>query len=166
MSAVTFEALLRLSFGERYDDFFSAEEATAYTRFERIARERDPMGAPSPDLSFAFERVRLAIAMALLELLIGLTGGHEAVAPNDEAVTVQRALHVALREARSPADIDAIVGAEAEAFERLYTDLYVNDDGEQVLLLFERTLNADTRRELDHCLVEAAELAQILTEDD
>jgi len=160
MSAVTFETLLRVAFGERYDTFFTSAETTAYTRFERAARERGQ--GSSGELSFAFERVRLAVAMSLLQLLIDLAGGADEAAPDDEALTVQRILHRALREARSPADIDAIVGSEASAFERLYTDLYVNEAGEQVLNLFERTLEADTRRELDRCLSEAATLAQQL----
>jgi hypothetical protein len=168
MSAVTFETLLRLAFGERYDDYFAEAETTAYTRFERAANGRSLPGLGANELSFSFERVRLGVAMALLQLLIDLAGVEpdeadpdaEADAPPDEAVAALRVLHRALREARSPQDIDQIIGAEADIFERLYTDLYVNDAGEQVMLLFERTLNADTRRDLDRCLTEAAQLAQ------
>ena len=168
MSAVTFETLLRLAFGERYDDYFTEAEATAYTRFERAAQGRMPPGTPAHELSFAFERVRLGVAMALLQLLLDLA--HEAHANtdhapdphDDEAAAALRVLHHALREARSPHDIDRIIGAEADIFERLYTDLFVNEAGEQVLLLFERTLSADTRRELDQCLSEAAKLAAVL----
>ena len=169
MSAVTFETLLRLAFGERYDDFFTPDEATAYTRFERAAVGRTPPGTAPGELSFAFERVRLVVAMALLQLLLDLA--HEAypddepppAAEHDEAAVALRVLHRALREARSTADIDRIVGADTHVFERLYTDLFVNDAGEQVLLLFERTLQADTRRDLDGCLSEAAKLADVLT---
>ncbi len=167
MSAVTFETLLRLAFGERYDDFFTEAETTAYTRFDRAATGRLLPGAGADELSFAFERVRLAVAMALLQLLLELA--HEAQLddhepdPADEAAVALRVLHRALQDARSPQDIDRIVGGEADVFERLYTDLYVNDDGEAVLLLFERTLHADTRRELDQCLSEAAHLAEIIT---
>ena len=169
MSVVTFETLLRLTFDERYDAFFSEQEATAYTRFERAATGRLQPDARPDELSFAFERVRLAIAMALLQLLLDLA--HEAHPddhepdPTDEAAVALGILHHALREASSPADIDRIIGAEADVFERLYTDLFVNDDGEAVLLLFERTLQADTRRDLDRCLTEAARLAEILTEE-
>ncbi len=166
MSAVTFETLLRLSFGERYDEFFSPEEATAYTRFERAATGRLPAGTPPTELSFSFERVRLGIAMALLQLLLDLASeahpDDHPPDPADEAALALAILHRALREARSAADIDRIVAAEAGIFERLYTDLFVNEAGEQVLLLFERTLQADTRRELDGCLSEAAKLAEAL----
>ncbi len=167
MSVVTFETLLRLAFGERYDTYFTETETTAYTRFERAVGGRMPPGAPAHELSFAFERVRLAVAMALLQLLLDLA--HEAHPDNhavdpaeDEAAIALHVLHRALREANSPPEIDAIVSAEADVFERLYTDLFVNEAGEQVLLLFERTLQADTRRELDGCLNEAAKLAQAL----
>lgn len=165
MSAVTFETLLRLSFGERYDDFFTSAETTAYTRFERASSGRAQPSVPAHELSFAFERVRLAIAMALLHLLLDLAHEAQPDAPptDDEAAVALRVLHRALREAHSPAEIDAIVGADADVFERLYTDLFVNDAGEQVLLLFERTLHADTRRELDGCLSEAAKLAEALS---
>ena len=165
MSVVTFETLLRLAFGERYDDFFTITETTAYTRFERAASGRILPGAPADELSFAFERVRLAIAMGLLQILLDLAqeahpDDHPSD-PTDEAAVALDVLHRALREATSPAEIDAIVGAEAGVFERLYTDLFVNEAGEQVLLLFERTLQADTRRDLDRCLTEAAKLAEM-----
>ncbi len=165
MSVVTFETLLRLTFGERYDDYFTSAETTAYTRFDRAASGRTLPKASAAELSFAFERVRLAIAMALLQILLDLA--HEAHPddqppdPTDEAAVALAVLHRALREATSPPEIDAIVGAEAGVFERLYTDLFVNDAGEQVLLVFERTLQADTRRELDGCLSEAARLAEM-----
>ena len=166
MSVVTFETLLRLAFGERYDDFFADSETTAYTRFERAASGRALPAAPDDELSFSFERVRLAIAMALLQILLDLAQeahpDDHPPDPADEAAVALAVLHRALREATSPAGIDAIVGAEAGVFERLYTDLFVNDAGEQVLLLFERTLQADTRRDLDRCLSEAAKLAEAI----
>ncbi len=165
MSVVTFETLLRVAFGERYDEFFSAAETTAYSRLDRALQQADAGVA----VSFAFERVRLGVALALLQLLIDLRDEGETVVsipapdgPDDEARAVQRILHRALREAQSVEEIDGLVQAEASAFERLYTDLFVDDDGELVLLLFERTLAADTRRELDRCLTEAARLAEYL----
>lgn len=183
MSAVTFETLLRVAFGERYDAYFTDAEATVYTQFDRIARRTSTSASgssaplpPDPDLSFAFERVRLAVAMALLQLLVDLNADDGALVHPDElppaasaetateAAAALRMLHLALREARSPQEIDAMIAREAAIFERLYTDLYVDDAGELVLLLFERTLAADTRRELDRCLSEAAALAEGLVD--
>ena len=42
-------------------------------------------------------------------------------------------------EARSPEDIDRIIGREARLFDRLYENQYVNEEGEELLNLFGRT---------------------------
>jgi hypothetical protein len=110
--------------------------------------------APARDLSFRFERVRLATAMSLLQLLADL-GDH------DDSRKVVEALHRALQ-ARSIAEIDAVMHKEAKAFERLYTNLYVNDEGELLLNLFERTLDADSQPLMDAVLREASQLAREL----
>ncbi|AII52949.1 hypothetical protein [Hymenobacter sp. APR13] len=110
--------------------------------------------APARDLSFRFERVRLATAMSILQLLSDL-------GDNDDSRKVVEALNRALQ-ARSIAEIDNVMHKEAKAFERLYTNLYVNDEGELLLNLFERTLDADSQALMDDVIREATALAATL----
>ncbi|SHI57630.1 hypothetical protein SAMN02745146_1079 [Hymenobacter daecheongensis DSM 21074] len=144
MSTHAYEQLLRLAFPTEADAarFLTEPNRTAYTAFER---------APAPDIAFRFERVRLGVAMSLLKLLADL-GDH------DESRQVAEVLLKALN-AKSVADIDATITRDAKLFEKLYTNLYVNEDGEQLLNLFERTLDADTRPLMDEVLREALALA-------
>ncbi|WP_152559885.1 hypothetical protein [Hymenobacter sp. IS2118] len=111
--------------------------------------------APTPERPFRFEQVRLGVAMSLLKLVSEL-GEH------DESRQVLDVLHRALSEARSPEDIDRIVGREARLFDRLYENLYVNEQGEELLNLFGRTLDADAPELLEEVAQEAVDLARTL----
>jgi hypothetical protein len=144
MSAQSYHQLLRLAFHrpEEAALFLTEPATTAYADFERAAR---------PELAFRFERVRLGVAMSLMKLLADL-GDHE------ESRRVLDVLHKALR-ARTVADIDATITRDAKLFERLYTNLYVNDEGELLLNLFERTLDADSQALMDEVVAEALEVA-------
>ncbi|TYZ08664.1 hypothetical protein FY528_12360 [Hymenobacter lutimineralis] len=140
MSAPAFEKLLREAFplpaeAARY---LTPAEHQAYAALEK---------APKPELAFRFERVRLVVAMALIKLLADL-GDHE------ESRRVLAVLHRAAQ-AGSIGEIDKAIHRDAQAFEQLYTNLYVNDEGEQVLQLFERTLDADSREAMDDVLFDA-----------
>ncbi|MCC2547031.1 hypothetical protein LJY25_11285 [Hymenobacter sp. BT175] len=147
MSTQAFEQLLQAAFSSDADAarYLSPAERTAYTTFQQASRA---------DLPFRFERVRLAVAMSLMKLLADL-------GDNEESRRVLDVLHRALK-AKSVADIDATITKEAKLFERLYTNLYVNDDGEQLLNLFERTLDADTRPLMDEVIADALEVAREL----
>ena len=74
---------------------------------------------------------------------------------------VVEALHRALQ-ARSTTEIDNVMHKETKAFERLYTNLYVNDEGELLLNLFERTLDADSQDLMDAVIQEATQVAGTL----
>ena len=139
-----YEQLLQVAFPEAADAkrFLSPATLTAYDAFRQ---------APKTDLAFRFERVRLGVALALMKLLADL-GDHE------ESRRVMDVLHRALG-ARSVAEIDAAITKDAKVFERLYTNLYVNEDGELLLGLFERTLDADTQPLMDGVIREALEVA-------
>ena len=113
--------------------------------------------------SFRFEQWRLGVAASLLRLLADL-GDH------DEARRAADVLHRALNTAKSPQDIDKQIGKENKLFEQIYTNLYVNDEGEALLDLFARTLDADAPDLLAQVEDEAVDLARGLnferTEDE
>ena len=143
-----YEQLLHLAFADRPD---AAHYLTDTTR-QAHARLR---AAPPAEQPFRFEQMRLGTALALIQLLAQL-GDH------DESRQVLALLHRALAEAQSPADIDRIVGREAKLFDELYDNLYVNEQGEELLDLFARTLDAQAVVELEDITIEAATLAQNL----
>ncbi|MEJ7659201.1 MAG: hypothetical protein WKG07_06025 [Hymenobacter sp.] len=98
------------------------------------------------------------MASALLRLLADL-GDH------DEVRRAADVLHRALSTAQSPADIDEQIGKENKLFEQIYTNLYVNDEGEALLDLFARTLDADAPDLLAAVQAGAVDLARTLDFD-
>ncbi|WP_210519645.1 hypothetical protein [Hymenobacter terricola] len=143
-----YEQLLHLAFTAPNDVKYYLTPATlqAYDQLR---------AAPPAQLPFRFEQVRLGLAMSLLKLVSEL-GDH------DESRQVLDVLHRALSEARTPEDIDRIVGREARLFDRLYENLYVNEEGEELLNLFGRTLDADAPALLEAVAQEAVDLARTL----
>lgn len=111
--------------------------------------------APPAQLPFRFEQMRLGLALSLLRLVSELGDHHE-------SRQVLDVLHRALNEAHSPEDIDRIIGREARLFDRLYENLYVNEEGEELLNLFGRTLDADAPNLLEEIAQEGVELARTL----
>ena len=150
-SMTPYEQLLHLA--------FTAPNDVRYYLTPTALRAYDQLhSAPAAQLPFRFEQVRLGLAMALLKLVSEL-GDH------DESRQVLDVLHRALNEARSPEDIDRIVGREARLFDRLYENLYVNEEGEELLNLFGRTLEADAPELLDEIAQEGVNLARTLDFD-
>ncbi|MBC6610747.1 hypothetical protein H8B15_07420 [Hymenobacter sp. BT507] len=147
MSATTYNQLLHQAFPDSAD-------ATRYLSKPTLAAYQDLERASRPELSFRFERVRLAVAMALMKLLADL-GDHA------DSRAVLDLMHRALR-AGSTKEIDAIVTKEGKLFDRLYSNLYVNEQGEQLLNLFGETLEADSIAGMDELMAEALELAREL----
>ena len=143
-----YEQLLHLAFAAPNDARYYLTPAA----LEADGRLRT---APPREQPFRFEQVRLGLALALLKLLADL-GDH------DDSRQVLAVLHRALNEAHSPEDIDRIVSREAKAFDRLYNNLYVNEDGAALLDLFGRALEADEPDALAEIAVEAVELARNL----
>ena len=135
---------------------FTAPNDVKYYLTPTALRAHDALRTASPaQQPFRFEQVRLGLAISLLKLVSEL-GDH------DESRQVLDVLHRALSEARSPEDIDRIVGREARLFDRLYENLYVNEEGEELLNLFGRTLEADAPGLLDEIAHESVALARTL----
>ncbi|MGI4874994.1 MAG: hypothetical protein ACRYFX_27885 [Janthinobacterium lividum] len=141
----TYETLLRLAYRDPADaSFLTPPVLSASDGFRQAAAREQP---------FRFEQWRLGVAASLLRLLADL-GDH------DEARRAAAVLHRALSTARSPQDIDQQIGREAKLFDQVYTNLYVNDEGEALLDLFARTLDADAPELLAQVEAEAVELAR------
>ena len=143
-----YETLLRLAYRD-------PAETERYLTPAALHAEREFEQAGTREQPFRFERWRLGVAASLLRLLADL-GDHA------EARRASDVLHQALRTARSPDDIDQQIGREAKLFDQLYTNLYVNDDGEALLDLFARTLDADAPSLLAQVQAEAVDLARDL----
>jgi hypothetical protein len=143
-----YEQLLHLAFHAPNDVRYYLTPAAlqAYDQFR---------AAPVAQQPFRFEQVRLGLAMGLLKLVSDLGDHHESRAVLD-------VLHRALNEARSPEDIDRIIGREAKLFDQLYANLFVNEEGEELLNLFGRTLEADAPELLEDVAREAVELARTI----
>lgn len=143
-----YETLLRLAYRSPADQgrYLTPAALGAYAGFEAASSSEQP---------FRFEVWRLGIAASLLQLLAEL-GDFEL------ARRAAEVLHRALSTARSPHDIDQQIGREAKLFDQLYTNLYVNDEGEELLDLFARTLDADAPALLATVQAEAVELARDL----
>ena len=135
---------------------FTAPNDVKYYLTSTTLRAHDQLRtAPPAERPFRFEQVRLGLAMSLLKLVSEL-GDH------DESRQVLDVLHRALSEGRSPEDVDRIVGREAKLFDRLYENLYVNEEGEELLNLFGRTLDADAPPLLDSIAQEAVDLVRTI----
>jgi hypothetical protein len=143
-----YEQLLRLAFHAPNDVryYLTPVALQAYEQFSRAPRAEQP---------FRFEQLRLGLAMSLLKLFTDL-------GDQDDARQVLAVLHRALTEGRDPADIDRIIARDAKLFDRLYENLYVNEDGEEILNLFGRTLEADAPDLLEDIAVEGVNLARTI----
>ena len=148
---MTYETLLRLAFRTPEDVAHYLTPATlgAAAGFEQASRAEQP---------FRFEQWRLGVAASLLRLLADL-GDH------DEARRASDVLHRALSTARSPEDIDKQIHKETKLFDQIYTNLYVNEEGEALLDLFAHALDADAPDLLAQVTDEAVDQARALDFD-
>lgn len=153
MSAASFEYLLENAFGpdhavtklilnkNLYENFIAAEDKHR----QRNSQEFDE------ELAFAFERLRIGIGIALIQVFVRLS-------ENPESKQVVDLLLKAL-EAKSIEEIDKVMHEGVEAFDNLYTDVFVNKDREAILALFEKNLEAENKAQLNGVLREG--LAQL-----
>jgi len=161
MLASNFELLISRSLRSENPGLFDKSEGAVYKEFE-LAESRnwaDPAHAhPGDNLHFKFEKVRLGVAIALMQIFYDMS-------ENDDSHQVLEALKQAAH-ATSIAQMDAEINKKIKAFDKLYQDLYINDEGEMLLGLFERTLSADSKRELDNIMAEALKLLNHIREEE
>ncbi len=150
MAESNFVLLLQRAFNSEVPALFDKDEAIVYKEFELAEkRHRGNMSAPNPgdNLHFKFERVRLGVAIAIMQVFSQL-------ADDDESRNVLAVLKEASR-GTSIAQIDAIINKNVKLFENLFKDLFINEEGEILLGLFERTLSADSKAEIDQIITES-----------
>lgn len=159
MSATTFQAFIQQAFTAEQENFH-ASILPLYGQLESALVEARP-GQKSQELvSYRFERLRLGLGIALMQILTDLGG-------DEDSAVVRDLLEEALQ-ARNIPEIDATIQKKSHLFEELYTELYVNPEAEEILSLFEETLAANTKTEMDQILEKALDVTQHLEfpEDD
>ncbi len=150
MLASDFELLLQQALPTDQPPLFDKPVSAVFAAFDQAETRFRKNGAATPELHFAFERLRLGIAVALMQIFTDL-GGDEA------SRTVLSVLKKAAR-ATSTAQIDNIIQKESKAFDKLFQNLYTNTEGELILDLFARTLEADSRAEMTQIVKEALKI--------
>ena len=159
MSELKFETLLKKALAAESPALFDKGEAIVYKEFELAeARQRAHRGQTQPgdNLHYKFEKVRIGVATALMQVF-------SEMADDDES---RKVLEVLKRAAKgsSVAQIDAIINKDVKAFDNLYKDLFINDEGEMLLDLFQRTLEADSKAEIDQIINEGLKLLDMIKE--
>lgn len=151
MSARSFELLLETAFDSPTPHVFEEGAATVYHELERALREAKlSKGAGREHLSFRFERLRLGVAIAFVKAFLRL-------ADNEKSKEVLDVLQEALT-AKNTREIDKIVQKRIASFDNLYHEIFVNPQREEILHLFEQTLDAGTKEELDELILDGLDL--------
>ncbi len=161
MTEANFELLLQKALKTENPDIFEANPAMLYKEFELAEaklRNQFDRSQPNENINFKFEKIRLGIAVALMQVFSELS-------EDDDAQKVLRTLKSACK-AASIAQIDAIINKDIKAFDNLYKDLFINDEGEMLLALFERTLHADSKNELDQIIRESLKVLDHIAEQE
>jgi len=161
MSASNFALLITHSLNTDNPGLFDKSEGAVYKEFELAeSRHRTNPGQtrPGDNLHLKFEKVRLGVAIALMQVFYEMS-------EDEDSRQVLEALKKAAQ-ANSIAQIDAEINKKMKAFDNLYKDLFINDAGEMLLGLFERTLSADSKQEVDDIISEALKLLDYIREEE
>jgi hypothetical protein len=159
MSESDFEVLINRALRTSTPNLFDKSEGVLYKEFELAeARHRQGPGAvrPGDNLHLKFEKVRLGVAIAIMQVFSDM-------ADDEESRKVLGILKQAAQ-TTSVAQIDAIINKNMKAFDILYQDLFINEEGEMLLGLFERTLHADSKQEMDQIISETLKLLDQILE--
>ncbi len=146
MLASDFELLLQQALHMPQPDLFDKPVPDIFKNFDQ-AESQVRKGSPvNNELHFAFEKIRLGVATALMQIFTDLGGGEIS---EKVLIVLKKAA-----KATSIGQIDAIIQKENKVFDKLFQDLYTNTEGELILDLFARTLEADSRREIEQIVKE------------
>lgn len=153
MSARSFGLLLESAYAPETPSVFQEGATTVYKQFEQEYKATIlKTGQPSDELNYRFERLRLGVAIAFIKAFVRL-------ADNEKSKDVLDLLQQALL-AKNTHEIDKTIQKNIDSFDQLYHEIFVNEQREHLLALFERTLDAASKEELDELILEGLELLQ------
>jgi hypothetical protein len=148
------------SFAYLIDNAFGPDDATGkkllamnlYETFVGAEDQHRSENKPGYDenLTFAFERLRLGIGAALIQIFARLTEDPGSPKVVDLLLNALKAKNVE--------EIDQIMHEGVGTFENLYSDVFIHPVREKVLTLFEKNLEADSRASINAILREALSL--------
>lgn len=150
MSAKNLQLLLETAYDTENPQVFEESATNVYKKFEEAYKTYANTSKPSDELNYRFERVRLGIAIAFVK-------AYTRLADNETSVEALEVLQDAIK-AKSTKEIDKIVQKKIAVFDNLYHEIFVNEEREQILGLFEATLDAGSKEELDELMLEGLEL--------
>ncbi|QMU27546.1 hypothetical protein [Adhaeribacter radiodurans] len=154
MSGSEFELLLQRALHTAQPNLFDQPVATVFQSFDRVESRSRQGGPANTELHFSFEKIRLGVAIALMQIFTDLGG--EEVSANVLSVLKKAA------KATSIGQIDSIIQKENKVFDKLFQNLYTNTEGELILDLFARALEADSRREMGQIVKETLRALETL----
>jgi len=153
MSARSLELLLETAYDSGEAPVLAEGAGSIYQDFEKTHKaSRTSAGKATDELNFRFERLRLVIALAFVKAFTRLSH-------NEKSAEVLEVLQEALK-AKSTKEIDKIVQKRIATFDNLYHEIFINEQREQLLALFEQTLDAASKEALDELIFEGLDLLQ------
>ncbi len=151
MSAKSFEMLLELAFDSDNPEVYEEGATQVYQQFEKAYKDMLQKGGnATEELNFRFERLRLGVAMAFVKAFVRL-------ADNEKSQEVLEVLQQAIK-AKNTREIDKIIQKQIAKFDHLYHEIFVNEERNYLLGMFERTLDAASKDELDELIFQGLEL--------
>ena len=150
MSAKNLQLLLDTAYNTENPTVFEEGATQVYQKFEEAYKTFVRTNKATDELNFRFERVRLGVAIALLK-------AYTRLADNETSIEALEVLQEAIK-AKSSKEIDKIVQKKIAVFDNLYHEIFVNEEREHILGLFEATLDASSKEELDELMLEGLEL--------
>lgn len=151
MSAKSFDLLLQTAYDTEKPHVFGEGAPAVYQQLDQALRTSlQTKGSNREELSFRFERLRLGVAIAFVKAFLRL-------ADNEKSHEALEVLQDAIK-AKNTKEIDKIVQKRIASFDHLYHEIFVNPAREEILHLFERTLDAGSKEEIDELIFEGLEL--------